>query len=68
MAKLFITLASISGMLAVVLGAFGAHALKGKMDGYALGVFETATQYHFYKAADGYSFSASWFSPAVSIC
>lgn len=48
MAKLFITLASLSGMLAVIFGAFGAHALKGKLDDYALGVFETAVQYHFY--------------------
>jgi uncharacterized membrane protein YgdD (TMEM256/DUF423 family) len=48
MAKLFITLASISGMLAVILGAFGAHALKGRLDEYALGVFHTAVQYHFY--------------------
>ena len=48
MAKLFITLASVSGMLAVVLGAFGAHALKGKLDQHALGIFETAVQYHFY--------------------
>jgi uncharacterized membrane protein YgdD (TMEM256/DUF423 family) len=48
MAKLFITLASLSGMLAVVLGAFGAHALKGKLDEYAMGIFETAVQYHFY--------------------
>jgi len=48
MAKLFITLASLSGMLAVITGAFGAHALKGKLDAYALGVFDTAVQYHFY--------------------
>jgi uncharacterized membrane protein YgdD (TMEM256/DUF423 family) len=48
MAKLFITLASLSGMLAVILGAFGAHALKDKLDAYALGVFQTAVQYHFY--------------------
>ncbi len=48
MAKLFITLASLSGMLAVVLGAFGAHALRGKLDAHALGVYETAVQYHFY--------------------
>jgi uncharacterized membrane protein YgdD (TMEM256/DUF423 family) len=48
MAKLFITLASLSGMLAVIFGAFGAHALKGKLDDYALGIFETAVQYHFY--------------------
>ena len=48
MAKLFITLGSLSGMLAVVFGAFGAHALKGRLDEYATGVFETAVQYHFY--------------------
>lgn len=47
MAKLFIILASFSGMLAVTFGAFGAHALKGRLDDYALGVFETAVQYHF---------------------
>lgn len=48
MAKFFITLASLSGMLAVVFGAFGAHALRGRLDEYALGVFTTAVQYHFY--------------------
>ena len=48
MAKLFITLASLSGMVAVMFGAFGAHALKNRLDDYALGVFETAVQYHFY--------------------
>ena len=50
MAKLFITLASLSGMLAVMIGAFGAHSLRGKLDDYAMGVFETAVQYHFYHA------------------
>jgi uncharacterized membrane protein YgdD (TMEM256/DUF423 family) len=48
MAKLFILLGSCSGMLAVTFGAFGAHALKGRLDDYSLGVFETAVQYHFY--------------------
>lgn len=48
MAKLFITLASLSGMLAVMMGAFGAHALKNRLDEYALGIFETAVQYHFH--------------------
>jgi uncharacterized membrane protein YgdD (TMEM256/DUF423 family) len=48
MAKLFITLASIGGMLAVAFGAFGAHALKDRLDEYALGVFQTAVQYQFY--------------------
>ena len=48
MAKLFITLGSLSGMVAVMLGAFGAHALRGRLDEYAQGVFQTAVQYHFY--------------------
>ncbi|MEP1471281.1 MAG: DUF423 domain-containing protein [Halieaceae bacterium] len=47
MANLFISLASFSAMLAVAFGAFGAHALKNRLDEYALGVFETAVQYHF---------------------
>ncbi|TDG15687.1 DUF423 domain-containing protein [Seongchinamella unica] len=50
MAKLFITLASLSGMLAVVFGAFGAHGLRNRLDEYQMGVFETAVQYHFYHA------------------
>ncbi len=48
MANLFITLASLSAMLAVTFGAFGAHALRDRLDSYAMGVFETAVQYHFY--------------------
>lgn len=48
MAKIFITVAALSGMLAVAFGAFGAHALKSRLDDYALGIFETAVQYHFY--------------------
>jgi len=48
MAKLFITLAALSGMLAVTFGAFGAHALRSRLDEHALGVFQTAVQYHFY--------------------
>ena len=46
MAKWFITLGSLSGMLAVMMGAFGAHALKSTLDDYAFGVFQTAAQYH----------------------
>ena len=47
MANLFISLSSFSAMLAVAFGAFGAHALKNRLDEYSLGVFETAVQYHF---------------------
>jgi uncharacterized membrane protein YgdD (TMEM256/DUF423 family) len=34
----------------VVLGAFGAHALKSRLGGDALSVWQTAVQYHFWHA------------------
>ncbi len=48
MARLFITLGSLAGLLAVALGAFGAHALRERLDEYTRGIFETAVQYHFH--------------------
>lgn len=48
MASLTLSLAACSGFICVALGAFGAHALRGRLDDYALGVFETAVQYQFY--------------------
>ena len=36
--------------LAVVLGAFGAHGLKGRVDDYAVGIWERAVFYHFVHA------------------
>jgi uncharacterized membrane protein YgdD (TMEM256/DUF423 family) len=36
--------------LAVVLGAFGAHGLKGRVDDYAIGIWERAVFYHFIHA------------------
>ena len=48
MAKWYISLAAVSGLLAVALGAFGAHALKTRLDETALSVYQTAVQYHFY--------------------
>lgn len=41
-------IALINGFLAVCLGAFGAHALKTQLNAEMMGVFKTATQYHFY--------------------
>lgn len=38
--------AGISGALAVVLGAFGAHGLADALDERALGWFATASRYH----------------------
>lgn len=50
MDKLFFGLASILGGLAVALGAFGAHALDGRVEARLLEVFETGVRYHFYHA------------------
>jgi uncharacterized membrane protein YgdD (TMEM256/DUF423 family) len=36
--------------VATVLGAFGTHALKPKLDAAAFSAFESAVQYHFYHA------------------
>ena len=41
-------IAFILGALAVVLGAFGAHALKKLLDAQQLQTYQTAVQYHFY--------------------
>lgn len=34
--------------LAVIIGAFGAHGLKGHLSEYQLNIFETGNRYHFY--------------------
>jgi uncharacterized membrane protein YgdD (TMEM256/DUF423 family) len=36
--------------LGVVLGAFGAHGLRGRLDAYLLGIYEKAVFYHFIHA------------------
>lgn len=47
--KIILSIASISGALAVGIGAFGAHALKTKLEASnLLGTYQTAVQYHFY--------------------
>ena len=45
MDRLFFTLGSLSAFIAVALGAFGAHALKARLDADLLAVFETAVRY-----------------------
>jgi uncharacterized membrane protein YgdD (TMEM256/DUF423 family) len=47
-AKLFLLLGSANAMLAVILGAFGAHALKSRLDESLLKVYHTGIEYHFY--------------------
>lgn len=45
-----LTLAAILGFLAVILGAFGAHALKSRLSPEALQSFETGVRYQMYHA------------------
>lgn len=46
--NIFMLVAAINGFLAVTLGAFGSHGLKGKIPDAMLAVWHTAVQYHFY--------------------
>jgi uncharacterized membrane protein YgdD (TMEM256/DUF423 family) len=43
-------IAAIMLGLAVAIGAFGAHGLKGRLDDYSMGVYEKAVIYHFFHA------------------
>ena len=48
MQKTFGMIAALYGALAVILGAFGAHALKAKLDAYQLEIFNKGVQYQFF--------------------
>lgn len=49
-AKFFLLAGGIAGLLAVILGAFGAHGLEKAVSAKALSVFKTGVQYQFYHA------------------
>lgn len=46
--KIILTLGAVSGMLAVILGAFAAHGLKDKLTETLLNAFQTGVQYQMY--------------------
>lgn len=46
--KKTLSIASISGLFCVILGAFGAHALKPLLTPQMLTVYETGVRYQFY--------------------
>ena len=50
MSRNFAATGAIFGFLAVVLGAFGAHALKSRLAPEMLAVFETGARYQMYHA------------------
>jgi len=49
-ARLFAVLGAASGFLSVAAGAFGAHALRGRLAADLLETFETAARYQMYHA------------------
>jgi len=50
MTKNFLRLGFLFALLAVIFGAFGAHALKQVLSEYQLGIFDTGVRYQFYHA------------------
>jgi uncharacterized membrane protein YgdD (TMEM256/DUF423 family) len=50
MDRLFFGLGSVFALIAVAAGAFGAHALKGRLTPDMLAVFETGVRYQMYHA------------------
>lgn len=50
MPRFMLMAGALNAALAVLLGAFGAHALRTRLDPALLAVFETAGRYHVYHA------------------
>ncbi|MFP5304396.1 MAG: DUF423 domain-containing protein [Gammaproteobacteria bacterium] len=50
MAKAFLLLGAVYGLLGVALGAFGAHALRARVSPDLLAVWRTAVEYQMYHA------------------
>ncbi|MFM8330691.1 MAG: DUF423 domain-containing protein [Candidatus Methylumidiphilus sp.] len=50
MHKQFLLSAALAAFLAVALGAFAAHGLRGKLDDHMMEVFQTAVRYQFFHA------------------
>lgn len=50
MDRLFFALGSVSALVSVAAGAFGAHALRARLSPDHLTVFETASRYQMYHA------------------
>ena len=59
---IWIRLASVFMFLAIALGAFGAHALKGRLSESFQAAFETGVRYHVYHALA--LFVVAWLSEA----
>lgn len=50
MTRFFLIAGSLSGFMAVAMGAFGAHGLSQKLSPESLGIFEVGARYQMYHA------------------
>lgn len=50
MHRRFLLSGSLMAALAVMLGAFAAHGLRGQLDAHSMEIFQTANRYHFIHA------------------
>jgi uncharacterized membrane protein YgdD (TMEM256/DUF423 family) len=48
--KLFLLMGSLNALIAILLGAFGAHGLKARLSTDMMAHYQTGIQYHFYHA------------------
>lgn len=48
MSRFFLISCALSGFLATLMGAVGAHLLRGQLDEHLTQVFQIAVQYHFW--------------------
>ncbi|CAL2085475.1 DUF423 domain-containing protein [Tenacibaculum sp. 190524A05c] len=69
--QIVLATASIFGALSIVLGAFGAHALKKKLTSEQLASFETGVKYQMYHAIVllvlGFNFNSNFSNAALFI-
>jgi uncharacterized membrane protein YgdD (TMEM256/DUF423 family) len=48
--RIWLFIAALCGALGVLVGAFAAHGLSGRLDARAMGLFETGARYQMYHA------------------
>lgn len=69
--KFFIIAGAVNALISVAFGAFGAHALEGKMPEKYIAIWQTATQYQMYHAlgliAIGILMSSSLLGPITQL-
>ncbi len=59
----FVFIAGVFGMAAVVLGAFGAHALKNYLEASQLSAYQTGISYQFYHTLAMFAIALSGSAP-----